>query len=73
MLTIPSQLVDNCDCDLDATGKCRCPIGIVGPDCDKCGNEFWNFGKNNDLSCKSKFFATKYQFGKAMINTYGIF
>ena len=37
MMSVPSSLVENCDCELDSAGDCRCKPGVIGPDCDQRG------------------------------------
>ena len=53
ILTVPTFLVQTCDCELNANGECRCPIGVTGKRCDKCKNEYWGLNQNG---CKSEFF-----------------
>ena len=52
MLTVPPSLVQTSDCELNANGVCRCPIGVVGDKCDQCKNMYWGLDQNG---CKSKF------------------
>ena len=53
MITVPSTLVDNCDCDLDTNGNCRCPAGVTGGECGHCKKGYWGLDANG---CKSKFY-----------------
>ena len=52
MLNVPKALVQDCDCELNTNGECRCPIGVVGDKCDQCKNMYWGLDQNG---CKSKF------------------
>ena len=39
MMTVPTSLVENCGCELDSTGDCKCPATVTGQECD------WGGGK----------------------------
>ena len=56
MLTIPSSLVENCDCELTSSGDCRCPAGVIGDACDRCKDGYWGLDPDGSLGCKSEFF-----------------
>ena len=56
MITVPSTLVDNCDCDLDTNGNCKCPAGTTGEQCKQCKKGYWALDANGENSCKSKFY-----------------
>ena len=55
MLTIPSTLVENCDCELDDNGNCKCPAGVTGEECDICQLGYWGLNHDGKNRCKSKF------------------
>ena len=55
MLYVPSSLVENCDCELDDNGSCRCRTGVFGNACDQCMNGYWGFDKDDHTGCKSEF------------------
>ena len=56
MLTVPSTLVENCDCEVNSNGNCRCPAGVIGNACDRCKDGYWGLDPDGSLGCKSKFF-----------------
>ena len=56
MITVPASLVDNCDCQLNSDGVCRCPTGVTGEACDQCKQGYWGLQQNDSLACKSKFY-----------------
>ena len=58
MLTVPISLVENCDCDLDSTGDCKCPAGVIGKECDRCRPGYWGFNQDGNPGCKSEFFVS---------------
>ena len=60
MLTVPSTLVDNCDCDLDTSGNCKCPAGVTGDDCDRCKESYWGLDLDGENGCKRKFSKSMY-------------
>ena len=53
MLAVPASLVDNCDCQLNSDGTCKCPPGVIGDACDRCKQGYWGLHQNDTLSCKS--------------------
>ena len=55
MLTVPTSVVDDCDCQLNSDGVCRCPTGVTGEACDQCKQGYWGLQQNDSLACKSKF------------------
>lgn len=55
MMTIPSSLVENCDCELNFNENCRCGTGIIGDDCDQCKDGYWGFDQEDHIGCESEF------------------
>ena len=56
MLTVPTSVVEDCDCQLNSDGVCRCPTGVTGEACDQCKLGYWGLQQNDSLECKSKFY-----------------
>ena len=54
MMTVPSSLLEQCNCELNSNGDCKCPIGVDGPECSKCTKGFWSLNQNEKIGCKSK-------------------
>ena len=50
MMTIPSSLVENCNCQLDAR-PCGCKDPVPNVDCEECVDGYW---RTTDTGCKSK-------------------
>ena len=61
MLTVPSSLVSNCGCEVNAT-PCGCKDPVPIDKCTQCQDGFWRLNENG---CQSK-----YDFYK---RTYGMF
>ena len=56
MMTVPTSLVENCGCELNSTGDCKCPAGVTGQECDRCQDGYWGLNKNGVMGCSSKFY-----------------
>ena len=56
MLTVPTSLVENCDCEQNSNGDCKCPGGAIGDACDRCKDGYWGLDLDGSLGCKSEFF-----------------
>ena len=54
MITVPSVLLENCGCELNSSGDCKCKPGITGPRCDRCKPGYW--GLTDENGCKSEYF-----------------
>ena len=54
MLSVPASLVDSCGCQLNSTGACNCPAGVIGDTCDRCKQGYWGLHQNDSLGCKSE-------------------
>ena len=55
MMTVPTSLVENCGCELDSTGDCKCPATVTGQECDRCQDGYWGLNKTGVMGCSSKF------------------
>ena len=56
MMTVPTSLVENCGCELNSTGDCKCPAAVTGQECDRCKDGYWGLNKNGVMGCSSKFY-----------------
>ena len=50
MMTVPSSLVGNCNCEMDSV-PCGCKHPVPADECEQCADGFWG---PNDTGCKSK-------------------
>ena len=51
MMAVPSSLVANCGCEVDAT-PCGCKDPVPVDDCKQCRDGYWGL---DEKGCKSKF------------------
>ena len=54
MMNVPSSLLENCKCELDSSGDCRCKPGVTGPKCDRCQAGYWGLNFQDQSGCQSE-------------------
>ena len=58
MINVPSSLLDNCGCELNSLGDCRCKPGVTGPRCNQCQVGYWGIRGLDVEGCISKKFSS---------------
>ena len=56
MMTVPTSLVENCGCELDSSGNCKCPAAVTDQECDRCQDGYWGLNKTGVIGYSSKFY-----------------
>ena len=51
-------------CAHKPSGECRCMSGVIGFNCDRCGDGYYGFGQQSTIACKSKI--TSFQIAKVV-------
>ena len=56
MFTVPTSVVDDCDCQLNSLKECKCPPGVIADGCDRCKDDYWGLDVAKSIGCKSESF-----------------